>query len=340
MVYSYALSYIIVPAFLVLESLYLLYTKKISIGRLLVLASEICILVIPLILFVVCIVFKLPGFRIFGLHILPVAASRVSEIGRENFWKNFFDCVRMTLTYGAFPFDAVDKYYTMYVISIPFIAIGFLGSLIDFIKSIWKRYFTFSSIFVIYAVTITVTVGLACTFPGCVYQANAIFICYLLFCVTGIRMVWQFLCHYRKLFIAAVCVGYTIWIAAFLRYYFMLYSIADTYQYPFALYAVPEKEAFSYVMNEEEIKNIYFDVLQEEFYYFYYPISPYERKDGITFPGGKKNLFDTVNYNTPLEGGSAYLVRKENREFNTKIQLSDIPYRMEEFEYYNVYIID
>lgn len=334
--YTYAISYLVLPMFLAAISLYMLYMKKISIDRLLVLAAEICVLALPLILFVICLVFELPGFRFLGIHILPIAAERMDDLAQTDFWPSFWGCIKITLTNASYKMDAVEKYYTMYMISIPFIAIGFVWSLADFIKSLRRKQFAVSAVFVLYAAAVVITIGLAGS--GYVYRANAIFVCYVYFCIVGIRCILHFLRRYRKTFSLAVCVGYAFWTVVFLRYYFTMYSVADTYTYPNSLYFIPEKEALERVIVAQDVNAVYIDSFFEEYMLFYYPCSPYEKE---TFdPSGEGRRFCmNVDYNTPLEGAAIYMVRKENQEFIVKLQNAAIPWETEEFTHYYVFTL-
>ncbi|MDE6701297.1 MAG: hypothetical protein K2K10_09865, partial [Acetatifactor sp.] len=320
-------------------ALYMLYTKKISVGRTFVWACEIAVLAVPLILFVICLLAGLPGFRFLGFHILPIAAERMEDLGQSEFWPDLFDCIKITLTNGSYMLDAVEKYYTMYVISIPFIAIGFVWAFVDFVKSLRNRIFTYSAIFVLYALAIVIVIGLAGS--GYVYRANAIFVCYLYFCIIGIRETLRFLRRYRRAFAAVLCLGYAFWAVAFLRYYFTMYSVADTYTYPNSLYFCPEREALVRVAESSEERNVYIDSFFEEYYDFYYPASPWEReKTGdVTWSDGERTFCMNVDYNTSVETDSIYMVRKENREFIGKLQNAGLPYETEEFVYYYVFTI-
>lgn len=336
--YTYALSCIVLFIFLVVFSLYMLYTKKINIGRLLIFALEICVLGLPIILFVICLVFKLPGFRFLGIHILPIASGRVKELAATGFWDNFFDCIKITLTRDFYIFDAVDKFYTMYVISIPFIVVGFVWALTDFVKALLHRCFVFSAIFVLYAIAVLVTIGFANS--GVIYRANAIFVCYVYFCIVGIRVTLHFLHRYRRAFGIAVCICYMIWTAVFIRYYFGVYSVAYAHPYPYFqfLYFIPDREALAYVIERQDVDRMYIDGLNEEYLYFYYPCSPYE-KENADPTGAERELCMEVDYYTPLESATIYMVRKENREFITKIQNAGMPYETREYTYYYVFMI-
>ncbi len=335
--YTYALSYLVVPAFLAALSLYLLYTRRISFLRLCALAGEIALLALPLLLFVLCLVLHLPGFRFLGLHILPIAAQRMEDLAQVSFLPAVYNCLRITLTNSFYMLDAVSPYYTMYGLSIPFIGIGFLWSAADFLRSLKKRRFTSSAVFLFFAASVAAATGLAGL--GYIYRANAIFLCYLAFCAVGIRRTLEGFPRFQRFLRPALLAGYALWTAAFLRYYFTEYSVADTYTYPNSLYFVPEQAALSRIAQMPEADHIYIDCFFDEYFYFYYPVSPYERGTHLSPSGKKQCLSAVVNGQTPLESSSAYLVRKENQEFIDELLSSGLPYQTETFAYYELFLL-
>lgn len=126
--YSYALSYFLIPIFLICISLYLLYTKEISFRRVLLWAACVCITALPVILFVCSLLFHWETIHFLGLTISPIASERMSDVGVTSFWENIKDIIKITLTCGSYRLDAVPKFYTLYPLSIPFIVLGFIGA--------------------------------------------------------------------------------------------------------------------------------------------------------------------------------------------------------------------
>ena len=139
--YSYALSYFLIPIFLICISLYLLYTKEISFRRVLLWAACVCITALPVILFVCSLLFHWETIHFLGLTISPIASERMSDVGVTSFWENIKDIIKITLTCGSYRLDAVPKFYTLYPLSIPFIVLGFIGAVYSFLVSLYKRTF-------------------------------------------------------------------------------------------------------------------------------------------------------------------------------------------------------
>lgn len=337
--YSYAVSYIALPIFLVVIALYMLYTKKLSVGRMFVWASEIVVLSLPIILFVLCLLLKLPGFHLMGIHILPAAVDRMADVTtKTTFWADFLGCIKFTLTNDGNMQDAVEKYYTMYVLSIPFIVVGFVWALAELVKSFKSRHFTYSAIFIFYALAVMIAAGWCG--PAALHHANGVFVSYLYFCIVGIRQMLRFMHRYRKAFVSVLCAGYVFWIAVFLRYYFTMYTYTATLEdagYPFYLYIFfrPEQEALDFMAEASAEKNIYIEYGFEEYAYFYDPVSPYEKKSNEY---GGEEFCMTLDDKTPIEWNSAYMVTKMNQYFIKRFQSAGIPYEMTEYEYYYVFV--
>lgn len=335
--YTYALSYFVIPIFLSAAAIYLLYTKKISISRILIWAAAVCITALPIILFIISLLFRLPAFRFLCFTIRPVAEERMNDISNAGFWSNIMTNIRLTLTNSFYPLDAVGKYFTMYYISIPFIILGFFCSTYHFILSLIRKSFHYSSIMLLFYLSGLVTIGLVS--GSNIYRANYFFASYIYFLVLGIVSVYHFVKLYRKLFIYALALCYLLWGLSFLRYYFNVYSVLELYTYPHSLYFAPAGEPVSFVENELNADSIYCDcVTMSVFYFFYKPVSPYEFS-GQNFD--EMESFDhhyfEINYYTPVAPGNAYIVRKENSEFITQLYLSDTEFDTWEYDRYYVF---
>ena len=335
--YTYALSYFVISIFLCTTAIYLLYMKKISISRILIWATAVCITALPIILFIISLLFQLPAFRFLCFTIKPIATERMNDISPTGFWYNIITNIRLTLTNSFDPLDAVGKYFTMYYISIPFIIIGFLCSMYQFIVSLLKKTFHFSSIIVLFFLSSLITIGLVN--DSHIYRANYFFASYIYFLVLGIVSVYHFVKIYRKLFIETLAICYLLWGLSFLRYYFNVYSVPDLYTYPNSLYFALAEEPISFVENELDADSIYCDcVTLSTCYLFYKPVSPYEFS-GQSFDDVESldHHYFEIDYYTPVASGNAYIVRKENNEFITKIHLSDIEFDTWEYGHYYVF---
>ena len=297
--YSYALSYLIIPIFLVLISLYMLYHKKITFSR-----------------------------------------TLLDEISFSSLGANLWNNLKITLTYSIYPMDSVDKFYTLYPVSIPFILLGMLCSVYDFGNSFRTRCFHSGTVYLFYFSNCSFVVALTPT--DHLYRANSIYICYLFFFLRGIRACCDFLTVYRKAFLSILAYGYVLWIASFMRYYYTIYSVLDLHTYANSFYFADISDIVTYIDENLGDKEIYADCVDvEEFLYFYYPISPYERVPlSAREEDGEIPKHYILNASTPLSPSAAYIVRKENQEFISYLNDSGLSCHTVEFSPYYLFYFD
>lgn len=338
--YSYALSYLIVPLFLVLISLYLLYHKKITVRRIFLWAVTFCVTALPVILFGYTLLFHTEPIHFLGFTIAPISGNRMEEFSFSSLWPNFLHNLKITLTYSIYPMDAVDKFYTLYPVSIPFILLGMLCSVYDFGNSFRTHRFHFSTIYLFYFVCCSFIVAL--TPAEHLYRANSVYICYLFFFLRGILACYRFLTVYRKAFAGVLACSYLLWSMAFLRYYYTMYSMLDLYSYANSFYFAVIPDIVTYIDENLPDSELYADCVNvEEFLYFYYPISPYERVPlSASEEAGESTPHYIVDGSTPLTPKSAYIVRKENQEFIDHITDSGFTYHAVEFAPYYLFYFD
>ncbi len=330
--YSYAPSYILVPLFLSLAALYLLFVKKINIPGILLWAVCVCVSSLPILLFIISLLFKLEPFKFLFFNIYPFSAVRVTEVSLENFWEKLWHSIQITLTHGGLIIDSVPKFGTLYSISIPFIVLGFAASLYHFCNSLRTKQFHHSALFFLFYVAGLITMGLINAVE--IYRANFFFAAYIYFLIHGIYSVCHFIQFYRRYFVIALAGGYILWGLSFIRYYFTIYEITI---WPNSLYFIPAVEAVEFAESELSVETIYIDSMGfQEVQLFFSPISPYEwtelyREDGY----GRYNF--ELTYLTPISTENAYLVRKENAEFIKTINNFEIPHETIEYENYYLF---
>ena len=288
--YSYALSYFLIPIFLICISLYLLYTKEISFRRVLLWAACVCITALPVIL-------------------------------------------KITLTCGSYRLDAVPKFYTLYPLSIPFIVLGFIGAVYSFLVSLYKRTFQADSIYLLFFLSGLITIGLSGS--GYVYRANSFFISYLFFLIKGLFLCCRFLSSYHTGFMLLLSAGYLLWCISFCSFYFRVYTMTDVC--PNYLYSISFRECVDDVNLNLDYADLYVDLVNmKEFFFFYYPASPYDTQDEETFTDGIHTYHFLTDYSTEISPSSVYVVYKKNNEFLQNLSESGLAYQTWEYPYYYV----
>lgn len=334
--YSYALSYIFVPVCLCLFALYLLFVKKINISKTILWAVCICVTCLPILLFIASLLFELEPFNFLFFHIYSTSTGRMTDLSLDNYGFKLLSCIWTTLTHDGLIDNSISKYGTVFYTSIPFIAVGFIISIYQFLISLKKRCFHYSALFFLYFMAGLFTMGFVDTY---IHRTNFFYVTYLYFLILGIYSVYHFLQSYRKPFLIVLSGGYLLWTLSFLSCYFFSYKLllnASLYFRPY--FYTPPDGAVLFVNDELYPETFYIDSEHDEILLFFYPISPYEwgdlRHDDEDGFGHYKFKIDSL---TPISADNAYLVSKENVDFISLIDNYYIPHETLEYEYYYLF---
>ena len=230
--YSYVLSHLIMPLFLLATVIYLIVCKKIDLKRLICMGVPLFLLAVPLILFQMINILDLEEFRI-GIFTIPkLYRYRSGDMSLELIKGNILELLKNTLLEDNVKYDTIDGYYTMYLISVPFIVCGAIHSLVELVRGIRKKEIRYQGVCFLWFICVYL-VGLTLGLGGPnAYRMNAIFIAYLIFLLDGIWLLYKSL---QKIGKKAVYVSATIltvvygWqYLSFAQYYFNDY-VKDTY---------------------------------------------------------------------------------------------------------------
>ena len=131
--YTYALSYIIIPMFLLITIIYLLLNKKIRVKQILFLLIPIILISTPLILFIMVNYGIIDEIRFFIFDIKKLPNFRESEIGFKYIIDNILMIVNL-LSHDYLKYNSIKYFGTIYYVLIPIFVYG----LIIFIKNTKK----------------------------------------------------------------------------------------------------------------------------------------------------------------------------------------------------------
>lgn len=172
--YTYALSYIIIPMFLITTIIYIYINKKISIKQILFLVIPIFIISIPLVLFILVNCGIINEFLIFK----KLPEFRNSEIGFKYIIDNILMIVSL-LSHDFIKYNSVKYFGTIFYISIPILIYG----LIKFIKNL-KKYNLENIIFINF---ITTYIALLFISEININKANSIYFSIIYIIIYGIN---------------------------------------------------------------------------------------------------------------------------------------------------------
>lgn len=69
--------------------------------------------------FAYTLLFHAEPIHFLGFTISPISGNRMDEISFSSLGANLWNNLKITLTYSIYPMDSVDKFYTLYPVSIP-----------------------------------------------------------------------------------------------------------------------------------------------------------------------------------------------------------------------------
>lgn len=99
-------------------------------------------IVSPLLLMIIINTFELPQIETSLITIPKLPNYRNKDITFTNMWENLCITIKCILTKDWLPYNAFDKYFTMYRLSIIFTVIGSIRLFVDMLKNIIKKLFS------------------------------------------------------------------------------------------------------------------------------------------------------------------------------------------------------
>ncbi len=122
--YTYSISYIVMPLMLVFSLIYMCYTKKISLTNAVVFTIPLAILAIPLILVQVINMFDLEEFKIGVITIIRINNYGGGDVGLSGFFIGIVQGLLVSLGFDDILYNTDPRFFTFYPMSIIFFVIG------------------------------------------------------------------------------------------------------------------------------------------------------------------------------------------------------------------------
>lgn len=249
--YTYALSYFILPIFLFGMLLYIIRIHKITWKQFFAFVIPLAILAFPLVLEQIVNMFDLSEIKLGFLTVTKMYRYRGEEFVLSSFFTNAVNVFKGVFFHDHLLFDTIPKYHTMYAFSVPFIFIGIAHHLRISFSSIRKREWNTAFPIILWTFTELFMGCFLIEQPTRTYTLNGVFITLLILLFDGILVTYQFLWKKsRKLAYAVLgtlIVAYTISFFSFATYYFTEYK-EDTYL--IQLFNNPLHEPLAYLDSE------------------------------------------------------------------------------------------
>lgn len=225
--YSYALSYIVIPICLVLMLVYAIRIGKINWKGAFAFALPLAILALPLIGVQLINYFDLPGMRIGPFTLPKLYEYRTNELSRSTFFGNIWSVLKNTLGHDDLAYNTLGKFGALFYVSIPFILVGLFVAIKNTILACKEKKFDTSVPVLCWLVGELVMGGLLTgnSDPNST-RLNGIYVCWAYFLVIGILFVFE-LCKktwQKWSFSVGVACVYVVGFLFFATYYFGPYN--------------------------------------------------------------------------------------------------------------------
>lgn len=300
--YTYALSYIIIPILLFFICTYLIYIKRITLKKLIAFGLPIFILALPLILMIII----NNGYmnEIKGIITIPkLKQYRGNEISIENVLKNIY-IIPSILSFDSnrifgnlLAYNSTSYFGTIYYCTIPFVIYGLIHSCKKAYKSIKNKKFDINIVFIYWFFSVLICQLLI--FQPNINKANAIFLPIIYYATIGIYETIKKL----KILIIPIFLILLINFSLFYNYYLFEYNNEIKEIHFFATHFIDALE-YSKNLGKEKVY-IQKDLTSQEYIYILLNnnISPY-----------KYNVYDIEEkYNQDIYS-SSYKYKGDNIE--------------------------
>lgn len=225
--YTYALTYIVIPIFLVLMLVYGFLLKKINLKRIVILGIPLMLLAIPLILVQAVNYFDLPEMMIGPFTITKLQGYRLEEVTGASPIQNIKDILFHTFLYDDLPYNTFPTYGTMFYVSIPFVCLGCGRAVADVIRSVREKKFSYSAPMLFWYIAEWM-MGLLLTGNSTpnTTRMNGIFMPMLYFLVLGLYQVydWIRLDKGKQIYAGVMGLMYAVLFLSFSTFYFTDYN--------------------------------------------------------------------------------------------------------------------
>ena len=267
--YSYAISYIVLPIFLLAFVIYLIVKKQVKIKEILIFALPLIVLAIPLILLQMVQKDWIPEIHSF-ITIPKLTSYRMGEINIKKFWQNW-GTLKCGFLDDYLRYNSIREFGTMYYFGTALMVFGLIITIFK-IKSIFKD--KKLNLDVIMILAFLANIFIACVTDINTNKINGIFIYATYFELVALK----FMFDYCKVVFALSNIVYVILFFAFSIYYFAL-----TPKNYYRFFGNGVVDACQYVEKNYKDREIYGDMMQYAYYLYANPIPVQEFRNEATF---------------------------------------------------------
>ena len=222
--YTYALSWMVLPVFLLLTLIYLKYTGHITWGEIFCMGVPLGILAAPLLIFLAVNTFDLPEIATIRFTIPKLPAYRGAEISLKHVINNIPILIQCLFFHDDYRQNSVLTWFSMYVVTIPFILYGIGVQAKQCAAEIREKRWSAETMVLLW-VTAQICMGLCIAEPN-VNKLNGIYFGLAFFGAKGLVRCLDHIQSIRgkRWFMLGMAAAYSIFFVTFTWYYFTQYT--------------------------------------------------------------------------------------------------------------------
>lgn len=217
--YTYVLSYIVIPVFILLFFGYLTIRKQVNIKQVIAFTIPVIFFGFPLLVVMIINIFDFNQVVIGGITFPKFLVYRGNELSFRGLCKNIYDIFLRTNFYNKAIHTCIPAFGNIYYISIPFLILGFCKHL----KEVRKNHI--SAAIVLWTISMYFLGGLLDTEALNNTRLNALYLSKFVFIATGIEYFSSLLKKWEKEAKYGVLILYILSFLCFNWYYFSQYDL-------------------------------------------------------------------------------------------------------------------
>ena len=339
--YSYVLSYIVMPVFLLIFFIYIMKRsegeRKEELCRWIIMGLPLAIMALPLLMVQFVNILDIPTVHIGPFSFVNLPYFRGSDIAPRHAVRQFLQALYFNLFHDVLTYNDLPQFGVLYYISIPFLLVG----VIDAIRQVRKKKDAVELCAIpLFWLLAEYIMGSMIDMPY-TSRMNGVFAVFIYFIATGIckSIAWIKRKWNEKratIFGIAVGIAYTICFVCFSVYYWGDYTEDTENTYPISdLFHYDLNEVMNYFEGEGNVHSTEPLYMYDRYIYYMLEkqISPYE----LQFDGTKLMNYGNVQFYYPseLDYSGNYLIRK-NGEEDSREKLLKNGYREIEFSHWRL----
>lgn len=304
--YTYAISYLIIPMFLLLTLLYLWRTGKLEWRKFIAMGGIIFVLAIPLFLFLAVQNGFIEEIKMTYFSVPKLPMYRSGEITLANLPNNLY-MLKNLLTFDWLAYTALPEFGTVYYISIPLVLYGLFLSIKTTIASVKKK--SYDAVSVVLLMFLCIFVIVMVLDSPTISRAGSIYLSIMIFVAIAVKDLY----HRWKTIVPTLIILYSLLFAGFCIFYFNVYPVKYSTQLNFGECYLGE--AIDYYDEQYDMNStpIYVDV--DHTLNAQLEVLLYTRSSALDWD---KILTTVRNYHIywpeEIDADAWYLVHKDNEE--------------------------